>query len=151
MDLPYRTVEIDVSSTTSSSFGKILTNDQQPGSPLTSDGVRIDEWNKPTDVSFLPYLDMIKATTPSTDGDSSHNNSTSEDFVSVQADMSGDEFFEAAEEENDVPSDTSTAAPNHTPDDSPPPPSPPLPQKRRIYLVCYHLPVHITHDPTTNT
>ena len=139
MDLPYRTVEVDVSSITSPSFGKVLTNDTQSPCPLTSDGVRIDKWNGPNDISFLPYLNMMKDTTSTASDASNDYKSITNDVdsaVDVSKDFTDDEFFEAVESRPPTPAKpTPTTTPAPSPLRKPPPPK--KPKKRRTKLRPY--------------
>jgi len=155
---PYRTIEIDVSSTTSPTFGKVIPNKI---SKFTSDGVRIDEWNNSADLSFLPYLESLKAPnqalrclikkedrfeSPSDSSSFQYESDPVEDhYIKIESDTGVKIASQGTK------TSTSTISNNRAILLHPsglPKKSASIP-KKRIFLVCYHLPVIISYDSVT--
>jgi trehalose 6-phosphate synthase/phosphatase len=133
-DLPYRTVEIDVSSVSSPTFGKVLNQSSSTtSSTFTSDGVRIDNWNDATDAAFLPYKENIKAnnTQPQQKqtGDSVWTSESDSDVL-MNSDKDDKDKADDDDETNTKASSLSSSL-------------------KRIFLVCYHLPIILQRDDET--
>ena len=101
-DLPYRSVDIDVSSFGSARFGKSFTSDELD-TERTDDGIRIDSFNNSSDISYRAY------------------NEASELTILNKSTADNESELEPAE----------------------------MPGNKRIFLVCYHLPIKLTKDETT--
>jgi len=121
-DLPYRTEEIDVSSVHSSTFGKTLRNpSSSQDSQFTSDGVRIDEWNNIKETGFIPYLETVEK---------SKNQKGSNGVWTSESDS--DALVSDKTEEGEMVERTNESS-----------------QPKRIFLVCYHLPIILGKNPYT--
>lgn len=141
-DLPYRTLDIDISSISSPSFGKAIpsTNDLDNPTEFTEDGVRIDYWNNKHCYAFRTFIEQSKLNRRkkggiawSSEEDESSSMQESDHTVSLDAPVG-------------VPTSVGQSETGR----------PPLPlstntvkKQRQIYLVCYHLPVNISRDPST--
>ena len=137
-DLPYRTVQIDVSSVNSSTFGKVLSSDSSMGSnegvAFTSDGVRIDKWNDKSDVAFLPYMEAVEK--------ENKNGKIVKHNGAWTSESDSDAFLSSDNNRDDNKMDTAEIENKMTSSSSPLPP-------KRIFLVCYHLPIILNRDPET--
>lgn len=122
-DIPHRTVQIDVSSVNTSTFGKVLIDSSSQDEKFTSDGVRIDRWNNMSDVAFLPYKANIMKKKNQTHGATSTSESDSDALFSDRDKTDSDAM-------ENVHSKAKTKS------------SP----SKRIFLLCYHLPVILDRD-----
>lgn len=133
-DLPYRTVEIDVSSVSSPTFGQVLNHSSSSnGSNFTSDGVRIDHWNNATDVAFVPYKENTTAKKKQEQKQTGDNVWTSESDSDALMNSDKDDK-DKADDNDDVNTKASLSSSS---------------ELKRIFLVCYHLPIILQHDEET--
>ncbi len=199
-ELPFRTLEIDVSSGNSDTFGKVLGDGAADGAPLsfTNDGIRIDTWNDLSDISFQPYHRQIKleeaekeAITASSSAphfvgrrkknhlnkNSKHHSSISNSSAWTTSESDSDALLSekkdvdvmvnssstsssilpskttsttAADNETNKMANISTTAVASLASSSPGATTPTSPSPaKRIFLVCYHLPIILKRDNVT--
>ena len=124
-DLPYRAVNIDVSSVSSPTFGKVLNNnDNEENVKFTSDGIRIDNWNNPLDGAFLRYKNDYQNQIQQNQQEGTTGYSESDSDAIMNSDL-----------EKNSNSDDVNVDEEKTP--------------KRIFLVCYHLPIILNRNEET--
>eukprot|EP00581_Thalassiosira_minuscula_P011072 CAMPEP_0183718280 /NCGR_PEP_ID=MMETSP0737-20130205/11582_1 /TAXON_ID=385413 /ORGANISM="Thalassiosira miniscula, Strain CCMP1093" /LENGTH=1219 /DNA_ID=CAMNT_0025947815 /DNA_START=1 /DNA_END=3660 /DNA_ORIENTATION=- len=127
-NLPYRTLDIDVATASVSralpfSSSERMDDGSAPSSlEYTSDGILIDNWNATDDVTFRPYRVREGLAQARTEGQ--------------DAEMASEPSATTVDEDIAMASEEKTEEP------------PPLP-RRRIVIVCYHLPVIVSKHPAT--
>lgn len=142
-NLPYRTLDIDVATatyhTTATVIAKSSSMDEcdAGGQPeeYTADGIVIDSWNGRDDATFRTYVSKEAKRTEA----KAEEETASEDSGS---------FFE--EGKNIISRALNCQGEGCYMDVEPSPRAGTGSEGRRIYIVCYHLPVLVFKDPVTN-
>jgi len=149
-DLPWRTIEIDLTSLPPSGAiqsnsvgvggGGIISSTSSSSSSrkaeFTDGGIRVDHWNDETDPTFRQYIENEEA--------------KARNKVEAEAIMEDEAYREATGTEADMVIDDDDAAGDITGQGtaSPEGGEDGAASSKRMVLVCYHLPVILTRDPS---